>query len=137
MQALLPITTLDIDRERRVMAVRTLGRLHCAKRCVFVDQQIVIAETFAGKHFCQSRLSCINLSSLCQVRNVGINTQVRQTSTSFLLGNLRTSKELIRKEIICFCKSWKVKQSVLSRHHNTMLFCTIFAVKFLLCKEFS
>jgi hypothetical protein len=71
MQALLAITTLNIDRERRVMAVRQLERLHCAKRCVFVDQQIVIAETFAGKHFCQSRLSCINLSSLCQVRNVG------------------------------------------------------------------
>jgi hypothetical protein len=71
MQALLAITTLDIDRERRVMVVRPLERLHCAKRCVFVDQQIVIAETFAGKHFCQSRLSCINLSSLCQVRNVG------------------------------------------------------------------
>jgi hypothetical protein len=72
MQALLAITTLNIDRERRVMAVRQLERLHCAKRCVFVDQQIVIAETFAGKHFCQSRLSCINLSSLCQVRNVGL-----------------------------------------------------------------
>ena len=73
MQALLAIMTLDIDRERRVVVVRLLERLHCAKRCVFVDQQIVIAETFAGKHFCQSRLSCINLSSLCQVRNVGLN----------------------------------------------------------------
>ena len=71
MQALLAITTLDIDRERRVVVVRLLERLHCAKRYVFVDQQTVIAETFAGKHFCQSRLSCINLSSLCQVRNVG------------------------------------------------------------------
>jgi hypothetical protein len=76
MQALLAITTLNIDRERRVMAVRQLERLHCAKRCVFVDQQIVIAETFAGKHFCQSRLSCINLSSLCQVRNVGFKTVI-------------------------------------------------------------
>jgi len=77
MQALLAITTLDIDRERRVMVVRLLECLYCAKRCVFVDQQIVIAETFAGKHFCQSRLSCINLSSLCQVRNVGLKASAQ------------------------------------------------------------
>ena len=65
MQALSAITTPDIDRKRRVMAVRLLNLLYYTKRCIFVDQQIVIAETFAGKHFWQSRLSCINLSSLC------------------------------------------------------------------------
>jgi hypothetical protein len=71
MQALLAITTLDIDRERRIVIVGSPWLLYCAKKRVLVYQQIVIAETFAGKHFCQSRPSCINLSSLCQVRNVG------------------------------------------------------------------
>ena len=63
MQALLAITTLDIDRERRIVTVHSPELLYRAKRRVFVDQQIVIAEIFAGKHFCQSRSSCINLSS--------------------------------------------------------------------------
>jgi hypothetical protein len=101
MQALLAITTLDIDRERRAMVVRTLGRLHCAKRCVFVDQQIVIAETFAGKHFCQSRLSCINLSSLCQVRNVGLKfTEWLENAKSIYTDVIST----IRSHLDSICK---------------------------------
>ncbi len=60
MQALSAITTLDIDRKRSVIAVCLPERLYRTERCVFVDQQIVIAETFAGKYFCQSGLSCIN-----------------------------------------------------------------------------
>ena len=71
MQASLSTTTLDIDRERKNVAVHSAERLHCAKKRVFVDPQIVIAETFAGKNFRKFRPSCINLSSLCQVRNVG------------------------------------------------------------------
>jgi hypothetical protein len=72
MQALLFIMTLDIDIERKNMAVHSVELLCYTKRRVFVDPQIVIAETFVEKHFRQFRLSCINLSSLCQVRNVGL-----------------------------------------------------------------
>ena len=71
MSALLTIMTLDIGTRKSIVAVYLLMHLCCTKMCVFVDQQVMIAETFAGKHFCQFRLTCINLSSLCLVRNVG------------------------------------------------------------------
>ena len=60
MQASLAITTLDIDGERKTIVVRLSVLLCCIKRRTFVDQQIVIPETFVGKHFCESRLVRIN-----------------------------------------------------------------------------
>jgi hypothetical protein len=52
MQASLAITTLDIDGEGKIIVVRLSVLLYCIKRRTFVDQQIVIPETFVGKHFC-------------------------------------------------------------------------------------
>ncbi len=52
MQASLAITTLDIDGEGKTIVVRLSVPLCYIKRRTFVDQQIVIPETFVGKHFC-------------------------------------------------------------------------------------
>jgi hypothetical protein len=48
MQASLAITTLDIDGEEKTIVVRLSVLLCCIKRRIFVDQQIVIPETFVG-----------------------------------------------------------------------------------------
>jgi hypothetical protein len=52
MQASLAIITLDIDGEGKTIVVRLSVLLCCIKRRIFVDQQIVIPETFVGNHFC-------------------------------------------------------------------------------------
>ncbi len=65
MSALLTIMTLNTGKRRSTVAIRLLVFLYYVRVLVFVDQQVVNAETFAGKHFWQFRLTCINLSSLC------------------------------------------------------------------------
>ena len=50
MQTSLAITTLDIDEKGKTIVVRLSVLLCCIKKRTFVDQQIVIPETFTEKN---------------------------------------------------------------------------------------
>jgi hypothetical protein len=63
MSASFTIMTLNTGKERSPTAICSMARLYYPWMPIFVDQQVIIAETFAEKHFWQFRLTCINLSS--------------------------------------------------------------------------